>query len=66
MAIRSPYSAGLASPEAPIEVPLRSVIAVELEAPGNGNMARTVAIGAAAAASATLAVLWILAAVLSD
>jgi hypothetical protein len=53
-------------PEAPIEIPLRNVIAVELEAPGTGNMARTVAIGAAAAASATLAVLWILAAVLAD
>lgn len=53
-------------PEAPIEVPLRSVIAVELETSGTGNMARTVAIGAAAAAAATLATLWILFAVLSD
>ena len=53
-------------PEAPIEVPLRNVIAVELDTPGNGNMARTVAIGAAAAAAATLATLWILFAVLSD
>jgi len=53
-------------PEAPIEVPLRNVIAVELDSPGTGNLARTVAISAAAAASATLAVLWILAAVLSD
>ena len=53
-------------PEAPIEVPLRSVIAVELDAPGTGNVARNVAIGAAAAAGTTLVVLMILAAVFSD
>ena len=53
-------------PEAPIEVPLRNVIAVELETPGTGNLARNVAVGAAAAAGTTLVVLMILAAVFSD
>jgi hypothetical protein len=52
-------------PEAPIEVPLREVLAVELETK-NGNPARTVAIGAVAAVSATLGVLLILAAIYSD
>jgi hypothetical protein len=53
-------------PEAPIEVPLRNVIAVEIETPGTGNLARNVAVGAAAAAGTTLVVLMILAAVFSD
>ncbi len=52
-------------PEAPIEVPLREVLAVELETK-NSNPARTVAIGAVAAVSATLGVLLILAAIYSD
>ena len=52
-------------PEAPIEVPLREVLSVELELK-NGNPARTAAIGAVAAVSATLGVLLILAAVFSD
>lgn len=52
-------------PEAPIEVPLREVLSVELEVK-NGNPARTVAIGAVAAVSATLGVLLILAAIFSD
>jgi hypothetical protein len=52
-------------PEAPIEVPLREVLSVELETK-NGNPARTVAIGAVAAVSATLGVLLILAAIFSD
>jgi len=52
-------------PEAPIEVPLREVLAVELETK-NGNPARTVAIGVVAAVSATLGVLAILAAMYSD
>ena len=52
-------------PEAPLEVPLREVLAVELETK-NGNPARTVAIGAVAAVSATLGVLLILAAIFSD
>jgi hypothetical protein len=52
-------------PEAPIEVPLRDVVSVELE-PKSGNPARTIAIGAAAAVSATLGVLLLLAAIYSD
>jgi hypothetical protein len=52
-------------PEAPIDVPLREVLSVELEVK-NGNPARTAAIGAAAAVSATLGVLLILAAIFSD
>jgi hypothetical protein len=52
-------------PEAPIEVPLRDVLSVELELK-NGNPARTAAISAVAAVSATLGVLLILAAVFSD
>jgi hypothetical protein len=52
-------------PEAPIEVPMREVLSVELELK-NGNPARTAAIGAVAAVSATLGVLLILAAVFSD
>ena len=53
-------------PEAPIEVPLRDVLAVELDAPGNGSPGRTIAIGAAAAAAGTLSVFLILAAIFSD
>jgi hypothetical protein len=52
-------------PEAPLEIPLREVLSVELETK-TGNPARTVAIGAVAAVSATLGVLLILAAVFSD
>ncbi len=52
-------------PEAPIEVPLREVLAVELETK-TGNPARTAAIAAVAAVSATLGVLLILAAIYSD
>ena len=52
-------------PEAPIAVPLNEVLALELETK-NGNPARTVAIGAVAAVSATLGVLLILAAIFSD
>jgi hypothetical protein len=52
-------------PEAPIEIPLREVLSVELETK-TGNPARTVAIGAVAAVSATLGVLLILAAIFSD
>lgn len=50
-------------PEAPIAVPLQEVLAVELDVPANGNPARTIAIGAGAAAAATLGVLLVLAAV---
>ena len=52
-------------PEAPIEVPLKEVLALELETK-TGNPARTAAIGAVAAVSATLGVLLILAAIFSD
>ena len=52
-------------PEAPIEIPLREVLSVELETK-TGNPARTVAIGAVTAVSATLGVLLILAAIFSD
>jgi hypothetical protein len=52
-------------PEAPIEVPLREVVAVEIDPPGN-NVARAVAIGAGAAAAATLGLLALLAAIYSD
>jgi len=53
-------------PEAPIAVPLQEVLAVELDVPGNGNPARTVAIGAGVAAAATLGVLLVLFAVFAD
>ena len=53
-------------PEAPISVPLAEVLAVELDVPGNGNPARTIAIGAAAAVAGTLGVLLVLAAIFSD
>jgi hypothetical protein len=53
-------------PEAPIAVPLQDVLAVELDAPANGNPARTIAIGAGVAAAATLGVLVILFAVYGD
>ena len=53
-------------PEAPIAVPLRDVLAVELVVPGNGNPARTIAIGAAAAAAGTLGVFLVLAAIFAD
>ena len=50
-------------PEAPIAVPLQQVIAVELDGTASGNPARTIAIGAGAAAAATLGVLFVLAAI---
>ena len=52
-------------PEPPIEITVRDILAVELESK-SGNPARTAAIGAAAAAGATLSVLLILAAVFAD
>ena len=52
-------------PEAPIEIPLGDILALELET-GTSNTGRTVAIGAAAAAGATLGVLLLLAAIFSD
>ena len=54
-------------PEAPIEVPLREVIAVELDTNAkNGSVGRTIAIGAAGAASAVLGIFLVLAAIYSD
>jgi hypothetical protein len=53
-------------PEAPIEVPLRDILAVEPETPGNGNPARAIAIGAGAAAAATLTIFLVLAVIFSD
>jgi hypothetical protein len=49
-------------PEAPVAVPLPEVLAVELDVPANGSPARTIAIGAGAAAAATLGVLFVIAA----
>ena len=52
-------------PEAPIDIPVGEILAVELDTP-NGGIGRQVAIGAAAAAGVTLGVLILLAAVISD
>jgi hypothetical protein len=52
-------------PETPIEIPIKDILAVELEN-GGSNTARTVAIGAGVAVGATLAVLMLLAAIFSD
>jgi hypothetical protein len=52
-------------PEPPVEIAIRDIRALELETGGN-NVARTVAISAAAAAGATLGFLFILAAIFSD
>jgi len=53
-------------PEAPVEIPLRDILAVELDIQGKSHAGRNIAIGAAAAASTTLGVLFILAMVFSD
>ena len=50
-------------PEAPVAVPLQEVLAVELDVTASTNPARTIAIGAGAAAAATLGVLLVLIAV---
>lgn len=52
-------------PEAPLEIPLKNVTAVELEK-GGGGPGRAIAIGAAAGAGAALSVLLVLAAIFSD
>jgi hypothetical protein len=52
-------------PEAPLEIPLGSVRAVELEKNGGGP-GRAIAIGAAAGAGAALGVLMVLAAIFAD
>lgn len=52
-------------PEPPIELPIVSIAAVELDAP-TSNVGRNIAIGAAAAAGATLGVLALIAAIVAD
>ena len=52
-------------PEAPIEIAIQDILAVEPDA-GKGSVGRAVAIGAASAAGATLGILLLLAAVFSD
>ena len=52
-------------PEPPLEIPVKDVLALELERK-NGNTARAIALGAAAGAAASLGVLMILAAVFAD
>jgi hypothetical protein len=52
-------------PESPIEIPLKDILAMELEN-GGSNTARNVAIGAATAVGATFGVLLLLAAIFSD
>jgi hypothetical protein len=52
-------------PEEPIEIPIKDILAMELET-ATSNTGRNVAIGAAAAAGATLGVLLLLAAIYSD
>lgn len=52
-------------PEAPVEIPVTEILAVELET-GNSNVARNVAIGAASAAGATLGIIGLLAAIFAD
>ena len=53
-------------PEPPIELPIVAIAAVELDAPTNSNVGRNIAIGAAAAAGATLGVLALIAAIVAD
>jgi hypothetical protein len=52
-------------PEAPVEIPVRDILAMELDPPG-GGAGRSIAIGTAAAAGVTLGVLLLLAAIFSD
>lgn len=52
-------------PEAPIDLPIGDIVAMELE-PNTSNPGRTVAISAAAAVGATLGVLMLLAAIFAD
>lgn len=53
-------------PETPLQIPLNSVISVELEKRGRGGTARAVAIGVATGVGALLGVMLILAAIFSD
>jgi hypothetical protein len=52
-------------PEAPVEIAVRDIVAVELET-GNGSVGRTIGVVAGAAAAATFAVVLMLVALLSD
>lgn len=52
-------------PEAPVEIAVRDIAAVELET-NSGSTGRSIAIGAAAAVGATLGVLMLLAAIFAD
>ena len=52
-------------PEPPLEIPVRDIVALELDV-ANGSLGRNVAIVAATAAGATLGVLMVLAAVFAD
>jgi hypothetical protein len=54
-------------PEAPIEVPIREVVAVELDTGSSkGSVGRAIAIGAGAAAAAVLGIFVVFAAIYSD
>jgi hypothetical protein len=53
-------------PEPPVEVPLRDIVAVELDLPGNGGVGRAIAIGAGAAAATVLGIFLVFAAIYSD
>ena len=52
-------------PEAPIEIPIADIVAMELDT-HNGGTGKTIAIGAASAVGATLGVLMLLAAIFAD
>lgn len=52
-------------PEAPVSVPMQRIRSVEVERP-SGNLAKAIAIGAAAGAGAALGLLMIFAAIYSD
>lgn len=53
-------------PEPPVDIPLAAVVSIVPETPGRTNVGKVVAIAAAAGAGATLGVLLLLAAILSD
>jgi hypothetical protein len=51
-------------PEAPLTIPIADIVSLELES--NGSVGRTIGIGIAAGAGATLGVLLLLAAIFAD
>jgi hypothetical protein len=53
-------------PEAPLEIAMDRVVAVELETNGNGHVGKAIAIGFGAGAAGALAVFLILVAAISD